>query len=77
MSWSEMRRGYRLSVLGLTLEDHVNDEADVRELTGADPHPRSQHRTPREIVQDETGPICRSDSDRVVLPLDHSIDHFE
>jgi hypothetical protein len=77
MSWREIRRGYTLSVLGLTVEDHMSDEGNARELTEADPHPRSQHRTPLEIVQDEAGPIGRSDSDCVLLPPHHPVDYFE
>jgi hypothetical protein len=77
MSRRAIRRGYKLSVLRLTLEDHMNYEDDPRQLTEAGPHPRSQHPTPGELVQDEAVPIGRSDSDCVLLPMHHSIDHFE
>jgi hypothetical protein len=76
MSWKETRRGYRLSVMGLTMEDSMNDEGDAGELTGADPHPRSQHRTPCEIAQDEAAAI-RSKANHALLLAHHSIDHLE
>ncbi len=31
--------------------------SDLRELNKAEPHPVSGHRTPREIAEDEAGPI--------------------
>jgi hypothetical protein len=34
-----------------------------RRSTQADPHPLSQHRTPREIAADEAGPIGEPDLD--------------
>jgi hypothetical protein len=33
------------------------------ETTQADPHPVSGHRTPREIAEDEAGPIGHPDAD--------------
>lgn len=37
--------------------------SDPAEATQANPHPVSQHRTPREIALDEAGPIGRPDRD--------------
>lgn len=36
--------------------------SDPGEATQADPHPISQHRTPREIALDEAGPIGHPDA---------------
>ena len=38
---------------------------DPSEATQADPHPTSEHRTPREIAQDEAGRIGHLDRDVV------------
>jgi hypothetical protein len=43
-------------------EDSMSDPA---EKTQANPHPVSQHRTPREIAADEGGPIGKADADVV------------
>lgn len=37
--------------------------SDPAEATQANPHPISQHRTPREIALDEAGPIGQPDRD--------------
>jgi hypothetical protein len=37
--------------------------SDPSEATQANPHPVSQHRTPREIALDEGGPIGQPDRD--------------
>ncbi|MDP9203397.1 MAG: hypothetical protein M3P26_15905 [Gemmatimonadota bacterium] len=37
--------------------------SDPSEATHANPHPVSQHRTPREIALDEAGPIGQRDRD--------------
>ena len=37
--------------------------SDPGGLTQANPHPVSQHRTPREIAEDEAGPIGQPDLD--------------
>lgn len=37
--------------------------SDPAEATQADPHPVSGHRTPREIAEDEAGPIGQVDTD--------------
>jgi hypothetical protein len=37
--------------------------SDPSEATKVNPHPVSQHRTPREIAADEAGPIGRPDLD--------------
>jgi hypothetical protein len=37
--------------------------SDPAEATQANPHPISQHRTPREIALDEAGPIGHPDRD--------------
>jgi hypothetical protein len=37
--------------------------SDPGEATQANPHPISQHRTPREIAADEAGPIGQPDRD--------------
>ena len=37
--------------------------SDPGEATQANPHPISQHRTPREIALDEAGPIGQPDRD--------------
>jgi hypothetical protein len=39
--------------------------SDPRQKTQAEPHPVSDHRTPREIAADEAGPIGKPDSDIV------------
>ncbi len=39
--------------------------SDPSETTQANPHPVSQHRTPREIAADEAGPIGQPDLDVV------------
>ena len=39
--------------------------SDPSEATQANPHPVSQHRTPREIAADEAGPIGKPDLDVV------------
>lgn len=39
--------------------------SDPKEATQANPHPISQHRTPREIAADEAGPIGQPDLDVV------------
>lgn len=39
--------------------------SDPSEATQANPHPISQHRTPREIAADEAGPIGQPDLDVV------------
>ena len=39
--------------------------SDPSEASQANPHPVSQHRTPREIALDEAGPIGRPDRDVV------------
>ena len=39
--------------------------SDPQEATQANPHPVSQHRTPREIAADEAGPIGQPDLDIV------------
>jgi hypothetical protein len=39
--------------------------SDPSEATQANPHPVSQHRTPREIDADEAGPIGKPDLDVV------------
>ena len=39
--------------------------SDPGELTQANPHPVSQHRSPREIAADEAGPIGQPDLDVV------------
>jgi len=39
--------------------------SDPTEANQANPHPVSQHRTPREIALDEAGPIGRPDRDVV------------
>ena len=39
--------------------------SDPKETTQANPHPISQHRTPREIAADEAGPIGQPDLDVV------------
>jgi hypothetical protein len=39
--------------------------SDPSEATQANPHPVSQHRTPREIAADEAGPIGQPDLDVV------------
>ena len=40
--------------------------SDPSEVNKSNPHPVSQHRTPREIAEDEAGPIGRPDPD--VIP---------
>jgi hypothetical protein len=35
--------------------------SDPSEVNQSNPHPVSQHRTPREIAEDEAGPIGRQD----------------
>ena len=37
--------------------------SDPSEVNKSNPHPVSQHRTPREIAEDEAGPIGRTDPD--------------
>lgn len=37
--------------------------SDPSETSQANPHPVSGHRTPREIAEDETGPIGQADAD--------------
>ena len=37
--------------------------SDPTERTQVNPHPVSQHRTPREIALDEAGPIGQADGD--------------
>ena len=37
--------------------------SDPTEATHANPHPVSGHRTPREIAEDEAGPIGQPDED--------------
>jgi hypothetical protein len=37
--------------------------SDPNEATKVNPHPVSQHRTPREIAKDEAGPIGQPDLD--------------
>jgi hypothetical protein len=37
--------------------------SDPRQATQVNPHPVSQHRTPREIALDEAGPIGQPDRD--------------
>lgn len=39
--------------------------SDPRQKTQAEPHPISDHRTPREIAADEAGPIGKPDLDIV------------
>jgi hypothetical protein len=39
--------------------------SDPDQLTQANPHPVSQHRSPREIAADEAGPIGQPDLDVV------------
>lgn len=39
--------------------------SDPSEATQANPHPVSGHRTPREIAEDEAGPIGQPDTDVV------------
>ena len=39
--------------------------SDPAQSTQANPHPVSQHRSPREIAQDEAGPIGQPDLDVV------------
>jgi hypothetical protein len=39
--------------------------SDPHQATQANPHPISQHRTPREIAADEDGPIGQPDLDLV------------
>lgn len=39
--------------------------SDPRQKTQAEPHPVSDHRTPREIAADEAGPIGKPDLDIV------------
>jgi hypothetical protein len=39
------------------------EPSDPSEATQANPHPVSQHRTPREIALDEGGPIGQPDRD--------------
>ena len=46
----------------------IQEESSMRdpsEETQANPHPASQHRTPREIAADEAGPIGKPDPDVV------------
>jgi len=39
--------------------------SDPTEINKSNPHPVSQHRTPREIAADEAGPIGRSKPDMI------------
>jgi hypothetical protein len=41
------------------------EPSDPSEATQANPHPVSQHRSPREIALDEAGPIGQADRDLV------------
>jgi hypothetical protein len=41
------------------------EPSDPSEATQANPHPVSQHRTPREIALDEAGPIGQPDRDLI------------
>ena len=41
--------------------------SDPSGLTQANPHPVSQHRTPREIAEDEAGPIGQPDLDVICV----------
>jgi hypothetical protein len=44
--------------------------SDPRELHKAEPHPVSGHRTPREIAEDEAGPIGDSSNRDKNVPVD-------
>ncbi len=48
----------------MTAEDE-GSMSDPAESTQANPHPVSQHRSPREIAADEAGPIGQPDLDVV------------
>jgi len=48
----------------MTAED-ADSMSDPSESTQANPHPVSQHRSPREIAADEAGPIGQPDLDVV------------
>jgi hypothetical protein len=43
----------------------MTEASDPSEATQANPHPVSQHRSPREIALDETGPIGQPDRDLI------------
>jgi hypothetical protein len=43
----------------------MSEPSDPREKTQVNPHPVSEHRTPREIAADEVGPIGKPDPDVV------------
>jgi hypothetical protein len=46
------------------------EASDPSEATQANPHPVSQHRTPREIALDESGPIGQPDRDLISKEAD-------
>ncbi|HEX9128827.1 MAG TPA: hypothetical protein VF850_06695 [Gemmatimonadaceae bacterium] len=46
--------------------------SDPSESTQANPHPVSQHRSPREIAADEAGPIGQPDLDVVAKEVSNS-----
>jgi hypothetical protein len=43
----------------------MTEASDPSEATQANPHPVSQHRSPREIELDEAGPIGQPDRDLI------------
>jgi len=45
--------------------------SDPSGKTQANPHPVSEHRTPREIAQDEAGPIGQPDLDIISKAASH------
>jgi hypothetical protein len=47
--------------------------SDPSEATQANPHPVSQHRSPREIAADEAGPIGQPDVDVVAKEVSDTI----
>jgi len=49
--------------------------SDPSEATQANPHPISQHRNPREIAEDEAGPIGTPDLDVVARRVSAATPH--
>jgi hypothetical protein len=49
--------------------------SDPSEATQANPHPISQHRNPREIAEDEAGPIGKPDLDVVARKVSAATPH--
>ena len=43
--------------------------SDPTEVNKSNPHPVSQHRTPREIAEDEAGPIGQPDPDVIAKKI--------